>query len=331
LDLLGQCDLQRPTSFKSYKSFKSSKSFKAYNSFKLPVNNKVQPETTLLELESIMCRKRRSPYVRIVSKQMVGIFLTIWVRRRLRKHIQNINVSTVGVGVMGYIGNKGSISVSMSIYQTLFCFICTHLTSGEKENDVCKRNSDVHEIHRRTHFNSLASIRLPKTIHDHEKIIWLGDLNYRIDLPYDRTKELITKKKWSKLAESDQLIRELRKGRAFDGWLEGALHFPPTYKYESNSSKYCGEDPNKGRRTPSWCDRVLSFGSGMRLLSYKRNENRLSDHRPVSALYMIEVEEFSPRKLQKALTYTDAEVEEEDAFANMAIDGRFSQLNMGYI
>nr|GEV22558.1 kinesin-like protein KIN-4A [Tanacetum cinerariifolium] len=30
----------------------------------------------------------------------------LWVRRRLRKHIQHVHVSAVGVGVMGYIGNK---------------------------------------------------------------------------------------------------------------------------------------------------------------------------------------------------------------------------------
>ena len=62
-----------------------------------------------LDLESLVKRRRRPEYVRIVSKQMVGIFLTIWVRRHLRKHIQNLKVSTVGVGVMGYIGNKVSL------------------------------------------------------------------------------------------------------------------------------------------------------------------------------------------------------------------------------
>lgn len=49
---------------------------------------------------------RKPAYVRIVSKQMVGVFLTVWVRRSLRKHISNLSVSTVGVGIMGYIGNK---------------------------------------------------------------------------------------------------------------------------------------------------------------------------------------------------------------------------------
>ncbi|XP_052201310.1 type IV inositol polyphosphate 5-phosphatase 3-like isoform X2 [Diospyros lotus] len=317
LDLLSKHDLERPNSFKSVRSFKASKSFGAYNSFKLSTANdrKVQSEAALpaeLDLESLMYRKRRPQFVKIVSKQMVGIFLTIWVRRSLRRHIENLRVSTVGVGVMGFIGNKGSISVSMSIYQTLCCFICTHLTSGEKDADAAKRNTDVHEIRRRTQFHSLSTIGLPKSINDHERVIWFGDLNYRISLSYEKTQELISRKDWAKLVESDQLIRELRKGHAFDGWSEGTLSFPPTYKYEINSEKYYGEDPKVGRRTPAWCDRILSFGKGMKLLSYRRSELRNSDHRPVMASYVVEVEVFSTRKLQRALTFTDAEIENQD-------------------
>jgi len=47
---------------------------------------------------------------------------------------------------------------------------------------------------------------------------------------------------------------ELKKGRTFDGWSEGIMNFPPTYKYEFNSDKYVGEDPKAGRRTPAWYD-----------------------------------------------------------------------------
>jgi hypothetical protein len=49
-----------------------------------------------------------------------------------------------------------------------------------------------------------------------------------------------------------QLVREFSKGHAFDGWSEGPLNFPPTYKYEINSDKYYREDPKAGRRTPAW-------------------------------------------------------------------------------
>ncbi|PIA47859.1 hypothetical protein AQUCO_01400447v1 [Aquilegia coerulea] len=348
MNLVAQRVLDKTNSFRSVKSFRAVKSFKNYISFKSSSNenNKGSNATSLFDdfdLESVLYRKKRPHFVRIVSKQMVGVFLSVWVRRSLRKHVDNLKVSTVGVGVMGYIGNKGSISVSMSIYQTLFCFICTHLSSGEKDGDELRRNANVQEIHRRTQFRSFSGIGFPKNIHDHERIIWLGDLNYRINLSYEKTRELISKKEWSKLSEKDQLVRELKKGRAFDGWTEGTLNFPPTYKYENNSQKYCGEDPKVGRRVPACkrnstnaytyfcisckiclpfrCDRILSFGKGLKLLNYKRSEKLLSDHRPVTAIYMAEVEVFSHRKLQKALTYTDAELEDGDVIQDMEIDG----------
>lgn len=47
--------------------------------------------------------------------------------------------------------------------------------------------------------------QLDKTDFFCRRIIWLGDLNYRINLPYEKTRELISKKQWSKLAESDQV------------------------------------------------------------------------------------------------------------------------------
>lgn len=110
LNFLSKHMLERPKSFRSIKSFNQSKSFRTYRSFKSTMNDVPSEIASLAEidLESIMKRKRRSSFVRIVSKQMVGIFVTIWVRRSLRRHIQNLNVSTVGVGVMGYIGNKVS-------------------------------------------------------------------------------------------------------------------------------------------------------------------------------------------------------------------------------
>nr|GEY21245.1 type I inositol polyphosphate 5-phosphatase 1-like isoform X1 [Tanacetum cinerariifolium] len=237
----------------SVNSFKNSKSFENFIPLEsyLNVDNKLKPKVNRLvkiDLDSIMYRKRKSQYVRIVSKQMVGVFITIWVRRSLRKHIQNVHASTVAVGAMPNLGNKGSVS-------------------------------------------------------DHERIIWLGDLNYRFDLSYEETCDWISQKAWSKLLESDQLW----KGGSFNGWTEGTLNFPPTYKYEPSSDKY--HNAEVGRRTPAWCDRILSFGNGIRQLSYQRTEDRLSDHRPVSASYMIEVEVLSLRKLQRALTFTDAEIE----------------------
>ena len=43
-------------------------------------------------------------------------------------------------------------------------------------------------------------------------------------------------------------------GNLFDGWKEGLINFPPTYKYEINSDRYVGERPKEGekRRYPAW-------------------------------------------------------------------------------
>lgn len=259
-------------------------------------------------------KSTRERYVRIVSKQMVGIFVSVWVHRTLRRCINNLKVSPIGVGVMGYIGNKGSISVSMSIYQTSFCFVCSHLTSGEKEGDELRRNSDVLEILRRTHFPNVTGVELPQTILEHDRVIWFGDLNYRLNLSNSKTRELVAMEDWEALMDSDQLIKQLRKGLVFDGWSEGLIDFGPTYKYMINSNKYFGENAKAGekRRTPAWCDRILFIGKGIKQISYTRVEQMLSDHRPVNAVFLAEVEIFSRRKLQRALTFTDAELEVQE-------------------
>jgi hypothetical protein len=51
----------------------------------------------------------------------------------------------------------------------------------------------------------------------------------------------------------------------------------------------------------------------MKLFNYRRNEIKLSDHRPVTATFLAEVEVLSPRKLQHALTLTYAEIQGLDA------------------
>lgn len=45
-------------------------------------------------------------YECVVSKQMVGIFITIWVRKVLLGYISHPSVSTVGCGVLGCLRNK---------------------------------------------------------------------------------------------------------------------------------------------------------------------------------------------------------------------------------
>lgn len=45
-------------------------------------------------------------YRLVASKQMVGIFLSIWARKELVQHIGHLRISSMGRGIMGYLGNK---------------------------------------------------------------------------------------------------------------------------------------------------------------------------------------------------------------------------------
>ncbi|KAJ1412847.1 Inositol polyphosphate-related phosphatase [Sesbania bispinosa] len=272
----------------------------------------------LLSIAEIPSSPGQTKYNLISSKQMVGIFLTIWSKKELVPHIGHLRVDSVGRGIMGCLGNKGCISMSMSLHQTSFCFVCSHLASGEKEGDELKRNADVAEILKGIQFPRICKNpcrRAPEKIVDHDRILWLGDLNYRVALSYDETRVLLEDNDWDTLLEKDQLNIERDAGRVFSGFKEGRIVFAPTYKYSQNSDSYAGETvkSKKKRRTPAWCDRILWRGNGIDQLSYIRGESRFSDHRPVCAVFSVDVEVRSRNnRFRKGYSYTSPRLEYED-------------------
>ncbi|GKV25348.1 hypothetical protein SLEP1_g34800 [Rubroshorea leprosula] len=262
---------------------------------------------------------RQMSYCLISSKQMVGIFLSIWVRKELIPYIGHLRVSSIGRGIMGCLGNKGCIAISMTLHQTSFCFLCCHLASGEKEGNELKRNADVTEILKNTQFSKIckgSNCLAPEKIIDHDRVIWFGDLNYRVSLSYEDALVLLENNDWDTMLAKDQLRIEREAGRAFTGFKEGRILFAPTYKYSHNSDSYAGENvkSKKKRRTPAWCDRILWRGQGIEQLSYIRGESRLSDHRPVCAVFSVEVEVRSKtsNRFRKGYSCMGARLEYED-------------------
>ncbi|KAI3408467.1 IPPc domain-containing protein, partial [Psidium guajava] len=228
----------------------------------------------------------------MMSKQMVGLLVTIWVRSELLAHITHPSASCVGCGVMGCLGNKGAVSVRFELHETSFCFVCTHLASGDRQADRKLRNSNAAEILSRTSFRGGPSLNSPRKVLDHDRVILLGDLNCRISLPEATTRSLIKRGEWNKLLEHDQLKAELRNGRVLQGWREGSIDFVPTYKYCPNSDVYygSGQENIKGGsgRAPAWCDRIIWYGEGLKQHLYMRGESKLSDHRPVKAIFTVQ-------------------------------------------
>jgi len=74
------------------------------------------------------------------------------------------------------------------------------------------------------------------------------------------------------------------------------LTFPPTYKFDKNSTKY---DSSKKNRVPSWCDRILwkKCPGKVKLQAMGSNQDILfSDHRPVFAQFEITTNKISLEK-----------------------------------
>ncbi|KAJ8602112.1 hypothetical protein CTAYLR_001607 [Chrysophaeum taylorii] len=113
---------------------------------------------------------------------------------------------------------------------------------------------------------------------DHSLLIWMGDLNYRLDdverggsnynplvggvtpaspeyrgLDAELEAALESKDYQHVVDSCCQLKRAMKQGDAFEGFREAPIRFPPTYKLIKNTPRLTY---TKSRR-PAWCDRVL--------------------------------------------------------------------------
>jgi endonuclease/exonuclease/phosphatase family metal-dependent hydrolase len=197
---------------------------------------------------------------------------------------------------------------------TSLCFINCHLAAGQSQTK--DRNNDITSI--------LESYILPverdrgirqdsytgggdgSMIMDHEICILNGDLNYRIDtMGRDTVVSAVKSNNLTKLLDRDQLLASKRKNpwfklRAFD---ELPITFAPTYKYDVGTDNY---DTSEKKRSPAWCDRILSRGKNrIQQIDYRRHEVRVSDHRPVTGQFNLITKTISPKK--RAIKWDDCQ------------------------
>ncbi|KAI9918453.1 hypothetical protein PsorP6_011959 [Peronosclerospora sorghi] len=244
-------------------------------------------------------------YKRVLKKHLVGILVVVFVRCEHWDQVHDVQGATAGVGIMGVMGNKGAAAVRLQFYSSSLCFVSAHFAAHR--DNVLGRNADYVNILSKVHFGessddgpvpSVLDMRGwsgPSSILHHDFVFWMGDLNYRVQetLATDEIFRRAESPAWHELTRYDQLTLERQRGHVFDGFDEGALTFPPTYKFQAGTSRY-DRRPEKKLRAPAWCDRVLwraKTPSDVALLAYASVPALdLSDHKPVHALFRVDVQ-----------------------------------------
>ncbi|KAI9357958.1 hypothetical protein DFJ73DRAFT_820023 [Zopfochytrium polystomum] len=264
------------------------------------------------------CLERRATsYLKIASKQLVGMLLLVYASEKSLPLISDITVESVGTGLLGMIGNKGAVACRLRYGDSFLCFVNAHLAADPGMVD--RRNADFAEICRRLSFpllenglggeyekylkrhpwvaSGMDSPGMPGAtgrrsgvgVFEADHVFFFGDLNYRIPLPFEDVMDLISKDSMKALFEFDQLNTERRAQRAFMNFSEHEV---------------------AKKRVPSWCDRILWFRNPV-VKAKKLKEDEwlsskkygscmnvlLSDHKPVYAMFVAKTRSVDPSKL----------------------------------
>ncbi|CAK9295175.1 unnamed protein product [Gordionus sp. m RMFG-2023] len=259
-----------------------------------------------------------SPYVKLHLVRLVGMMLVIFVKKDILPFISDIASETLGTGLLGKMGNKGGVAIRFNLHGVPMCFVNTHFAAHAEELE--RRNQDFQDICTKIQFSQCAYIG----ILDHDYIFWFGDLNYRLDVANQENAKLhLTNNKLHDLMKFDQLTKQKNSGKIFPGFQEGPITFPPTYKYDPGTDNF---DSSEKARVPSWCDRILwksASSEKVNLLLYRSHlALRLSDHKPVSALFNTKVHVIDQNKFKKAYEFAMKNIDriENDYLPQASVD-----------
>lgn len=195
----------------------------------------------------------------------------------------------------------GAVGVRLQVYDTTFCFVNPLLSGSAAAAGLASRNQEYQALTEKMRFG------LYRGIEDHGHVFWLGNLNYRLELPVKHqslvAKELVAREDWGPLLSHDQLRLERETDtskRAFAGYLEAPISFAPTYKFDKNSASY---DRSDKATIPAWTDRIIFKSSGhltCQPLFYGADfALRLSLHRPVVGVFRVETRETDHAQLRQ--------------------------------
>lgn len=238
-------------------------------------------------------------YVKVKTIRLLGTVVSLFSLVKHIPHIRGLETQFTRLGLGGYWGNKGCVSVRWSMYGVSIVVLCSHLAAHSHMNH--ERIASYNTIlgsHKYSH-------KQTELILYHDYVFWMGDLNFRLESEADKNNYLpeaetiiksVARMEYSKLLAMDQLVTARSNGEAFGELRETLPSFPPSYKFRIGTSEY------DTKRAPAWTDRILFKANeanyDMYELSVRQHgytalqEFTQSDHKPVISNLTVTV--FSP-------------------------------------
>eukprot|EP00731_Ephydatia_muelleri_P031886 Em0023g393a len=90
--------------------------------------------------------KKKGNFYKVCSVRLVGIFLLVYIKKELAKHISDVVAECVETGMHGLMGNKGGVGIRFNYHHSSFCFVNCHLAAHTEQ--VEKRIRFTWESHR---------------------------------------------------------------------------------------------------------------------------------------------------------------------------------------
>ncbi|KAF1940101.1 DNase I-like protein [Clathrospora elynae] len=138
-------------------------------------------------------------YQLVAEQQLIGLWLVIYASPHVVSQIKNVSTTSVGTGLMGYMGNKGAVTTRIVLGETTrLVFINCHLAAGADKASLDRRNWDASQINSRTRFDPIvdalgSSQNTGEGLGEEEFAFWFGDLNYRLQgMGGDDVRRLLT-------------------------------------------------------------------------------------------------------------------------------------------
>ncbi|CAG5873649.1 unnamed protein product [Menidia menidia] len=172
-------------------------------------------------------------FVKVTSVRMQGLLLMIFAKQMHLPYIRNIQTTYTRTGIFGYWGNKGGVSVRLSFYGHMLCFLNCHLAAHM--NNALQRVDEFEYILETQDFDIFDT---PHVL-DHKVVFAFGDLNFRIaDHGLHFLRSSINSGRLNLLWSKDQLIMMKKNEPFLQEFEEGPLNFKPTYKFDRKSDTY---------------------------------------------------------------------------------------------